>query len=172
MVIPGGANRKKNEAKKRQRNTGYNKDCFKMRSEVRKLKKCFEKNPFCSQTRSRYYVKYKEYKKFVRKSQSEYKNWLLKNMMMLEKSNPKAFWHTLDRLKEETGRATTAAETNITSEQWYSHFKNTCNKSENFKLIPDLMAELKDRENNISNMKCCQNMDSPITINKRSNKIS
>ena len=103
--------------KKGENQPWYDTSCFLVRSEMRKAKKVFERNPFNREIRQRYVIKCSQYKKQLRKKEKQYKDELLKKLLCLESAQPKAFWKLLDKLKDLSSSGTSEQTSAISSQQ-------------------------------------------------------
>jgi hypothetical protein len=155
--------RKQDQPKKLKTHIWFNRNCYLVRSEMRRLKKQCERDPFNTAVRSIYLAKCNQYKKLLKQSQSKYKNWLLQNLLTLEQSNPKSFWKTLDKLKEMSTADSHGEANSITGEEWYNHFKRLSNKGQQNSVNTELLLELENRQKDIFNVNFMQ-LDGAITI--------
>ncbi len=71
--------------------------------------------------------------KILKRTENEYKNKLTTNLIMQEESNPRAFWATLDRLKDMASPKPRTEET-IPAKEWLNHLKKLGNCCTNFRL--------------------------------------
>ncbi len=152
-----------NPREENQSHPWFDKQCGLSRSDMRRAKQNFERNPYDREGRSKYLIKCCKYRKLVRHKQKEYKNKLLKQLLSLEENNPKAFWRTLDKLKNLDSPKSNIDDT-IKASEWLNHFKNLGNCGTDYELTADEKRELELLESQVSNDNCWTN--TPIKVSE------
>ena len=119
----------RNKAKandKRMKQPWFNTQCSKLKSDLKYLSNRLRKYPNQRGIHEMYFKTLKEYKKLIKLEKWNYKNNLIFELETLEKKDPKQFWNTLNKLKQ--NQHENVAD-NIQADEWVSHFKNISNKT-------------------------------------------
>ena len=102
----------------------YDADCTQMKRDLQKLGKDLLRSPNDCNIRGRFFVLKKKYKKTLRVKETAFKNNLIEKLEGMANNNPKMYWKLLDDLRKNGSKNEEAGvSTDISSEEWISHYK-------------------------------------------------
>ena len=102
----------------------FDKDCKKLKSEIRALAKRLKALPYNDVIREMLFLTKRKLHNRVPKGKTAYKNDILEKMHLSNKKEPKKFWHLLDKMNS---RANRTHQSNISAENWINYFKSIFN---------------------------------------------
>ena len=102
----------------------FDKDCKKLKSEIRALAKRLKALPCNNVIGETIFLTKRKLHNRVRKGKTAYKNDILEKMHLSNKKEPKKFWRLLDKMN---GRANRTRQSHINAENWISYFKSIFN---------------------------------------------
>ncbi len=161
--IPTRKDKPKRKCSKKQE--WYDRECLTAKRTLLKWKHKYERNPYSRETRDIYYKNCINYRKTLKRTHSNYKQTLLQSLLTLEKSNPKPYWKTLDKIKDmSVSRNLEDRDPKVSATQWYNHFKELGTKYSQQKPSPDILAELHNLEANEKDLKNDTLLNKAITM--------
>ena len=110
----------------------FDKDCKKLKSEIRALAKRLKALPYNNVIRETLFLTKRKLHNRVRKGKTAYKNDILEKMHLSNKKELKKFWRLLDKMND---RANRTHQSNISAENWINYFKSIFN-SDNGDSLP------------------------------------
>ena len=112
--------------KKKPKNKWYDKDCFQLNKTLRNLGKQLHKEPNNIHIRQTFHTTRNFYNKMVKKKKYQFTEKLKEQLESLHETDPKSFWRTIDKLKNNDN----AQDNPISLERWREHFTNLLNKQD------------------------------------------
>ncbi len=114
------------KTRKRSNKKWYDRDCYLMLKDVRKLATKLRTRPYDMALLGRYRVLKKRYKHLLKKKKSCYKQNIMKRFEQLRENDPQSFWKLFGQLRDLDKETMSNP---IDPDEWVKHFQNVMNTS-------------------------------------------
>ena len=137
----------------------FDKECRLKRHTVRKLANQKHRDPLNCEIRNEYHIALKSYKNTLKLKKELFHQNKLQDLEQASESDPNSFWKTLKNMSDSYDNPSTNS-TDITAENWTSHFKSLHTKHNLGQKQHDILQNLDMLENQENQMNI---LDDPIT---------